>query len=174
VNLARDTKHMATTAAVTCAVPPLPLQLDVPAKRNSRGKKPVRSGKDELYHQTEEIVKRYITCDSTVKQGLHYPAIHRSCAKVAKDYERKFSELCERLKLTKESLHSNFNKVFGSLFTDGITVGKIIISIAFGGRLVTYCTERGLNVSENLTGWILDYFKNYLTDWIVNYGGWVR
>ena len=167
---------MATTAAVTCAVPPL--HLDLPTKRNTRGKQPVtvRSGKDELHHQTEEIVRWYIlsTCDSTVKQGRCYSAIHRSCAKVAKDYEGKLSELCDRLRLTKESLHSNFNKVFGSLFTDGITVGKIIISIAFGGRLVTYCTEKGLNVADNLTAWILDYFRNYLTDWIMNYGGWVR
>jgi len=169
---------MATTAAtVTCAAVPS-FQLDLSTKRNPRGKKPVtvRCGKEELNQQTEEIVRWYIlsTCDPTVKQGLRYSAIHRSCAKVAKDYEGKLSELCERLKLTKESLHSNFNKVFGSLFTDGITVGKIIISIAFGGRLVTYCTEKGLNVTDNLTAWILEYFKNYLTDWIMNHGGWVR
>lgn len=167
-NLARVTNHMATAA-------PLRYHVDQLAKRDVKGQR-VPSGKDELHQQTEQIVRCYImsTHDPTVRQGHRYSAIQRSCAKVAKDNEGKFSELCERLKPTKESLHSNFVKVFGSLFSDGITVGKIIVSIAFGGRLITYCTEKGLNVTDNLTAWILDYFKNYLNDWILIQGGWVR
>ena len=135
------------------------------AKRNA-------SEKERLCLQTEEIVKGHIL--GGIERNRQYSAIHRCCSKVVEDNETNLFQLCKKLRPSRQSLHGNFMEVFGTLFSDGITVGKIVTSIAFGGKLVKYCTENDLEVTDNLIAWILDYFKHYLATWILNYGGWVR
>ena len=138
--------------------------------RSSKSKRNA-SEKERLCLQTEEIVRGHIF---GIEQGHRFAAIHRFCLKVLEDHQATFQQLCKKLKPSRESLHGNFMRVFGNLFSDGISVGKIVTAIAFGGKLVEYCAENDLDVTDNLIAWTLDYFKNYLADWILNYGGWVR
>lgn len=138
--------------------------------RSSKSKRNA-GDKERLCLQTEEIVKSHIF---GITQGHGFSAIHRCCSKVLEDHQPTLQQLCRKLKPSRESLHANFMRVFGNLFSGGITVGKIVTSIAFGGKLVKYCAENDLDVTDNLIAWTLDYFKNYLADWILNYGGWVR
>jgi len=126
---------------------------------------------ESLSLQTATIVKDYIF---RTAQGHRYPAIHRYCLKVLEDHKSTLQQLCKKLKPSRQSLHSNFMRVFGTLFGNEITVGKIVTSIAFGGKLIEYCNENALDVTDNIIAWMLDYFKNYLSDWILSYGGWVR
>lgn len=144
-------------------------KVQCPNRRNSKAKRNA-SVKEKLCLETEEIVKGHIL---GIARGHQYSAIHRYCLKVVEEHEATFLQLCKKLKPSRESLHTNFTRVFGNLFSDGITVGKIVTSIAFGGKLVEYCNENGLDVTDNLIAWTLDYFKHYLSDWILNYGGWV-
>lgn len=151
-------------------MPVIPVnKVQCPGRRNSKAKRNA-SVKEKLCLETEEILKAHIL---GCAQGSQYSAIHQCCLKVVKDHEAMLLQLCKKLKPSRDSLYSNFMKVFGTLFSEGITVGKIVTSIAFGGKLVKYCSENGLDVTDNLIAWTLDYFKNYLSDWILNYGGWV-
>ena len=141
--------------------------------RRSRSGKVKRnaSPKENICLQTEEIVTEHILC---ITQGHRYTAVRRYCSKVVEENEETLLQLCKKLRPSRESLHSNFMKVFGSLFSEGISIGKIVTSIAFGGKLVEYCCDNGLDVTDNIIAWTLDYFKHYLAEWILNYGGWVR
>lgn len=129
------------------------------------------SAKEMLCLQTKEIVTDHI---QGITQGHQYSAVRRYCLKVVKENEATFLQLCKKLKPSRESLHSNFMRVLGNLFSEGISIGKIVTSIAFGGKLVEYCSESGLDVTENIIAWTLDYFKHYISEWILTYGGWVR
>ena len=148
----------------------LPIHTKHGGHRSSKSKRNA-SEKETLCLQTEEIVKGHIL---GIEQGHGFSAVHRCCVKVVEDHDANLLQLCKKLKPSRESLHTNFMRVFGNLFSGGITVGKIVTSIAFGGKLVEYCTENDLDVTDNLIAWMLDYFKHYLADWILNYGGWVR
>ena len=129
------------------------------------------SAKEKLCSQTEEIVTGHIL---GITQGNRHSAVHRYCLTIVKDNEATLLQLCKKLKPSRESLHGNFMRVLGNLFSEGISIGKIVTSIAFGGKLVEYCSENGLDVTKNIIAWTLDYFKHYLSEWMLSYGGWVR
>ena len=138
--------------------------------RNSSITKRKASKKEKLHSQTEEIVKGHILGTA---RSRHYSAIYRYCSKVVEEHESTLSQLCKKLQSSRETLYSNFIKTFRNLFSGGITVGKIVTSIAFGGKMVEYCTENALDITDSLIAWTVDYFQYYLSDWILNYGGWV-
>ena len=137
--------------------------------RSSKSRKNA-SEKEKIHLQTEKIVRGYIL---RIFRGHQFSAIHRCCSKVNEDHEATLLQLCKKLKPSRDSLHGNFMRVLANLFSGGITIGKIATSIAFSGKLVEFCTESGLDVTDNLIAWTLDYFKHYVSDWILNYGGWV-
>ena len=128
------------------------------------------SEKEKIHLQTEKIVRGHVL---KIARGHQFTAIRQCCFKVVEDHDATFLQLCKKLRPSRDSLHGNFMRVFANLFSGGITIGKIATSIAFSGKLVEFCTDSGLDVTDNLIAWTLDYFKHYISDWILNYGGWV-
>lgn len=65
----------------------------------------------------------------------------------------------------------SFQKLVEKVFVDGITWGKIITLICVIGKAVAKILA---NSAPTIVSWTLDYFRNYLQNWICSRGGWVN
>ena len=84
-------------------------------------------------------------------------------------------EMCIQLGPSPVTIHSRVFEVFDGIFDDGtINCGRILVFLAFGAHLASYCEKRQLgDTFDSLKAWITSFLHARLKGWIVAHGGWV-
>ncbi|KAF4116096.1 apoptosis regulator BAX [Onychostoma macrolepis] len=83
------------------------------------------------------------------------------------DQEPRFNDLVDGFARVAD--RQSFQMLVDKVFVGGITWGKIITLICVIGKTVAKILA---NSVPSIVSWTLDYFRDYLQNWICSRGGW--
>lgn len=113
--------------------------------------------------------------DSQSSRCDFYSAFIDLCNELKEQHFAVFNDLITSLSLTEENARSVFMQISKMIYEDAINWGRIFTLYAFAGTFAVHFGKKGeTELVGEIPYWIADVFQNYLSDWIIEHGGWVR
>ena len=139
------------------------------------------SGRVSVYTKkvTRELVEytvNYFAQNSGAKPtSTHAETLKRTMDEVSTRHKLVFSNMAQKLEISKDNLEDVFINVVAEMFTDNqLNWGRIVTIYAFGGHIARYCKRSGMvELLPRLIKVLSDYITRRFGPWIDHKGGWV-
>lgn len=96
------------------------------------------------------------------------------CDELKEQHWNFFEDLIVNLSLTEDNARTVFMTISKMIYEDAVNWGRIFTLYAFAGTFAIHFGKKGeTELVGEIPYWIADVFENYLSDWIIDQGGWV-
>ena len=128
---------------------------------------------------TRELVEytvNYFAQNSGAKPtSTHAETLKRTVDEVSTSTGLVFSNMAQKLEITRDNLEDVFINVVEEMFTDNqMNWGRIVTIYAFGGHIARYWKRSGMvDILPRLVKVLSEYITRRFGPWIDHEGGWV-
>ena len=130
----------------------------------------------KVTRELAEYTVNYFAQNSGAKPtSTHAETLKRTMDEVSTRHKLVFSNMAQKLEISKDNLEDVFINVVEEMFTDNqLNWGRIVTIYAFGGHIARYCKRSGMvDLLPRLIQVLSEYTTRRLGPWIDHEGGWV-
>ena len=97
-----------------------------------------------------------------------------ACKFMREKHGRELLEMCDKLDISDEQLHSNFRILMSTIWQEPLNWGRLVSLFVVTGVLSARLYREGhKNKIESVLGWFKAYLRDNADPWIRERGGWV-